>query len=225
MSYELVTYPDAEMMAIDLANILAGELNAELHNSDRVLFAVPGGTTPGPIFDDLCAADIEWGRVDVMLTDERWVPEDSDRSNTKLIKERLLTDRAAEATYLPLYAPAEEPEVVLADIEAMIEPRLPIGVLLLGMGADMHTASLFPGADRLDEALDSHAPILLPMRAPGAPEPRITLSARVLAKAVTTHIVITGQEKRDALEKARHLSPQDAPIAAVLSGATVHWAP
>ena len=105
-----------------------------------------------------------------------------------------------------------------------ITKSLPIAILVLGMGADMHTASIFPGADRLAEALDSHAPILVPMRAPGAPEPRITLSARVLNAAIRKHVLIYGQEKRDALEQAMHLSPSEAPIKAVISGATVHWA-
>ncbi|MGB7317423.1 MAG: 6-phosphogluconolactonase [Planktotalea sp.] len=220
-----IEYPDSDMMMIDLANRIAGDLNAALHHDERACLAVPGGTTPGPLFDDLCAADLPWERVDVMLTDERWVPTDSDRSNTKLIRERLLVNRAAKARHLPLYAPAETPEEVLPELEAMIAPELPIAVLLLGMGTDMHTASIFPGADKLTEALASNAPILVPMRAPGAQEPRITLSARVLDGALRKHIVIIGAEKREAFEKAKSLKPVDAPIKAVLSGADVHWAP
>jgi 6-phosphogluconolactonase len=217
-------YPDRDMLAIDLANKLAGELNAALEHEDRVLMAVPGGTTPGPIFDDLCATDIDWGRVDVMLTDERWVPEDSERSNTRLLRQRLLVNRAKAARYVPMYLPCKEPEERLAELETNIVPHLPISVLLLGMGADMHTASLFPGADQLKEALAPKAPVLMAMRAPGAPEPRITLTARVLDGALSKHIVIFGDEKRKALEIARHKNAIDAPVAAVLSGATVHWA-
>lgn len=222
---KFIEYPDAEMMMIDLANQIAGDLNAALHHEERVCLAVPGGTTPGPLFDDLCAADLPWENVDVMLTDERWVPTDSDRSNTKLIRERLLVDRAKNARLLPLYAPSETPEESLQELEAMIAPELPIAVLLLGMGADMHTASIFPGADRLDEALDANAPILVPMRAPGALEPRVTLSARVLDGALRKHIVIIGAEKREAFEKAQGLSAVEAPINSVLTGADVHWAP
>ncbi len=222
---KFIEYPDRELLTMRVADELAGDLNAALHHEDRVCLAVPGGTTPGPLFDDLCAADLPWENVDVMLTDERWVPTDSDRSNTKLIRERLLVNRAAKARHLPLYAPAETPEEVLPELEAMIAPELPIAVLLLGMGPDMHTASLFPGADKLSEAMDAHAPILVPMRAPGAQEPRVTLSARVLDGALRKHIVIIGAEKREAFEKAQHLNKMDAPIKAVLSGADVHWAP
>lgn len=222
---DFIDYPDREMLVIDLANKLAGELRSTLEHEDRVLMAVPGGTTPGPIFDDLCAADLDWSRVDVMLSDERWVPEDSPRSNTRLLRERLLVERASAARLLPLYLPGGAPEERLDELAETIKPRLPIQVLLLGMGEDMHTASLFPGADRLDDALASGAPTLIAMRAPGAPEPRVTLTAPVLDGAMYKHIVIFGDAKRKALEKARTLTPKEAPVAAVLSQASVHWAP
>ncbi len=220
---QFVEYPDVEMMMIDLANIIAGELTAALDHEETVTLAVPGGTTPGPIFDVLCAADLEWSRVNVMLTDERWVPETSDRSNTRLLKNRLLTGCASAATLLPLFAEGASAEDELHALSAGIAPHLPLTVCLLGMGADMHTASIFPGADRLQEALTG-TDVLYPMRAPGAPEPRITLSAHVLNGAINRHIVITGAEKRAALEAAQKLDPSEAPVAAILQGATVHWA-
>ena len=216
-------YPDSELMMIDLANQLAGDLENALLTHDRVSFAVPGGTTPGPVFDTLSAVDLGWDRIDVMLTDERWVPETSDRSNTRLLRERLLVDKAASATLIPLYADAPTPEDKLPSLAAALDPLLPISVILLGMGADMHTASIFPEADQLDAALNG-SDNLVAMRAHGAPEPRITLSAKVLKGAMCRHIVIIGDEKRAALDKARHLKPHEAPVAAVLSGSTVHWA-
>ena len=216
-------YPDAEMMMIDLANTLAGEIKNALLTHDRASFAVPGGTTPGPIFDALCAVDLDWDRVNVMLTDERWVPEDSERSNTRLLRERLLVGKAAAATYVPLYAPFDTPEEGIPGLADAIAPNLPISVMLLGMGADMHTASIFPGADKLQEALTTDA-TLVPMRAPGAPEPRVTLSAAVLNGAMRRHIVIIGDEKRAALEKAAGLLPEEAPVNAILQGSIVHWA-
>jgi 6-phosphogluconolactonase len=220
----LVEYPDREFMMMDLADKLSSELGAHLRTEDRATLAVPGGTTPGPIFDVLSGVDLGWDRIDVLLTDERWVPETSDRSNTALLRRRLLVDKAAAARLLPLYADTPAPEDSLAALAAAIEPALPITVLLLGMGADMHCASLFPGADLLEQALAPDAPVLLPMRAPGAPEPRITLTAPVLKAALNIHILITGAEKREAVEKARHLTPAQAPVAAVLGQATVHWA-
>ena len=220
----LETYPDRDMLMMQLANRLAGDLKNCLLQHPWASFSVPGGTTPGPIFDSLSAAALEWDRVHVFLNDERWVPETSERSNTRLLRERLMTSRAAEAKLIPLYADTPTPEEGIPNLTEQLENELPISVLLLGMGADMHTASIFPGADRLEEALSPEAPLLVPMRAPGAPEPRVTLSARVLAGAMTTHVVITGAEKREALERAQSLPPSEAPIASVLKNATVHWA-
>jgi 6-phosphogluconolactonase len=220
---QFIEYADAELMMMDLANVLAGQLRQALSLGERASLAVPGGTTPGPIFDSLCAVDIDWDRVDVLLTDERWVPETSDRSNTRLLRQRLLTNRAAAARLVPLYADTATPEESLDILQAGIAATLPLSVVLLGMGLDMHTASIFPGADRLDDALTGAA-LLVPMRAPGAPEPRITLSAAVLNGAMSRHIVITGAAKREAFERAKGLPPAEAPVAAVLKGATIHWA-
>ena len=220
-----IDYPDAELMAVHLANALAGELTAALEHQERVLFVVPGGTTPGPVFDNLCGADLDWARVAICLSDERWLAQVHVRSNTRLVRERLLTGRAARARLLPLYLPDAAPEAVLTELEANIVPLLPVDVCLLGMGADMHTASLFPGADNLEAALRSDAPVLMAMRAAGAPEPRVTLSARVLRAALALHIVIAGAAKKAALDRARSLEPVKAPVAAVLEEATVHWAP
>ena len=217
-------YPDREMMMLGLANTLAGELADFTRREGRASFCVPGGTTPGPIFDTLSGVDLEWDKIAIFLNDERWVPENNSRSNTAVIRQRLLRGKAANATLIPLYADTAAPEDSLDTLSIGISPHLPISVLLLGMGADMHTASLFPGADRLVDALASDAPILLPMRADAAGEPRITLSARVLKDAMNCHILITGPEKRAALERAQHLSELEAPVKAVLANATVHWA-
>ncbi|MFZ5709523.1 MAG: 6-phosphogluconolactonase [Pseudomonadota bacterium] len=220
----LVEYPDRELLMFSLADRLASDLKQALRQNDRVSFCVPGGTTPGPVYDVLSGLKLDWDRVTVFLNDERWVPETHERSNARLLKTRLLVGEAAAATFLPLYADTMLPEASVDTLAEAIAPHLPISVLLLGMGADMHTASLFPGADRLAEALAPDAPILLPMRAEGAGEPRITLSARVLNDAMSIHVLITGEDKRRAIEDARNLPPEVAPVRAVLSNATVHWA-
>jgi 6-phosphogluconolactonase len=217
-------YPDRELMFLALADQIAGELGDFLRRDGRATFCVPGGTTPGPIFDTLSGVDLDWANVAVMLNDERWVPEDSPRSNTRLLRERLLRGRAVGANLIPLYADAPRPEDRLEELAAGIAPHLPISVLLLGMGADMHTASLFPGADLLSDALSAHAPTLMALRADAAGEPRITLTAPVLKGAFHTHILITGSEKRSAIERAAHLPELEAPVRSVLANATVHWA-
>lgn len=219
-----VEYPDREMMMIDLANRIAGELRNCVAQHPHASFAVPGGTTPGPIFDVLSQIDLNWSNIHVLLTDERWVPEDHPRSNTRLVKKRLLVNEAAAATFVPIHADTETPEEALDDLSAGLEPELPLSILLLGMGGDGHTASLFPGADRLDDALRSDAPPLMAMRAPGAEEPRVTLTGPVLRGAMSTHVAITGPEKREAFERARRATVEEMPIRVVWSDATFHWA-
>jgi 6-phosphogluconolactonase len=222
MKFEV--YPDREFLMLGLANVIAGQLADFLRREGRASLCVPGGTTPGPIFDTLSGVDLDWANVAVFLNDERWVGEDSPRSNTRLLRERLLRGKAAAASLIPLYAAADAPEEKLEELARGLRPHLPISVLLLGMGADMHTASLFPGADRLTEALAPDAPILLPMRAEAAGEPRVTLTAPVLKGAMNIHILIVGNDKRAALERAQTLPPEEAPVRAVLDNATVHWA-
>jgi 6-phosphogluconolactonase len=222
---KLIEYSDRDALMLDLADIIAGELTSALEHSDRASLCVPGGTTPGPIFDTLSGVHLAWDRVDVLLNDERWVPETSERSNTALLKRRLVTGNAAGANLIPLFTDVPTPEEGLDGLMPAVDAALPLDVLVLGMGADMHTASLFPGADQLELGLSDAAPTLLAMRAPGAPEPRITLSAKALKSAVSTHILITGAEKREALEKASKLQPLEAPISAFLRGSQVHWAP
>lgn len=219
----LETYPDRDMLAMDVADRLASELEEAAQHNDYASFAVPGGSTPGPMFDFLSALRLDWSDIHVMLTDERWVPEDHPRSNTALIKQRLLTGPAAAATFVPLYG--EGPIATeVPRLSAEIEKVTPISVLVLGMGDDMHTASLFPGAPGLQAALAPDAPVLNILEPEDQPEQRVSLAAHVLNGALSKHLIITGEEKRAALEKAAHMAPEDAPIRAVMTDLTVHWA-
>ena len=220
----LIDYPDRELMMVALADTIATQLRRALEVGGRATLCVPGGTTPGPIFDILSGLDLDWANVSVLLNDERWVPEDSPRSNTAMLKSRLLQGRAAAAHLVPLYAPGDAPEERIEALAAGVSAVLPITVLLLGMGADMHAASLFPGGDRLAAALAEDAPVLAAMRAPGAGDPRVTLTAPVLRDAMHIHILITGAEKRAAIERAAQLPEAEAPVRAVLKNATIHWA-
>ncbi|MEM6939270.1 MAG: 6-phosphogluconolactonase [Pseudomonadota bacterium] len=219
----LKEYADREMLEMEVANQLAGALRASLDLHEAASFAVPGGSTPGPIFDLLSGAELEWSRVHVMLTDERWVPEEDARSNTRLVRAHLLTDHAAAARFVPFYRAESTPEDGAAAVAQTLAPYLPLSLLVLGMGADMHTASLFPGAPGVEAAMAPDASLLCAV-APAGDVARVTLPAHVLERAMEAHVVITGQAKRVALERALTLPPEEAPIATVLANATVHWA-
>ncbi|UWR24002.1 6-phosphogluconolactonase [Sulfitobacter sp. S190] len=219
----LETYADADMQAMDVANVLASELRTALSSRDEVLFAVPGGTTPGPVFDALCCVPLEWSRVHVILSDERWVPESNAQSNAALVRKRLLQGHAAEAKFTPFYADDCTIEEAAARLSDSLSAHLPIAVLLLGMGADMHTASLFPKADGLAEAMEPGAQMFHAVSVPGHDIRRLSLSADALRGAVSTHLLIKGDDKRAALETAQTSDDADAPVRVALADATVHW--
>ena len=203
---------------------LSDHLRDTLAKREKITFAVPGGSTPGPIFDALCQTDLDWSRVRVILGDERWVPPDTPRSNAKLVRERLFKHQAAKAEFIPFYEKAEHPEEVLEHVRDRVDTLLPLSVLLLGMGEDMHTASLFPGGNTLKAALEIPASSVFAMRADATQEPRVTLSAQALNSAQYKHLVIFGERKKNAFEAAKSLSPMRAPIRAMMEELIVHWA-
>ncbi len=224
---DFMQYPDREILAVDLAEVVADQLIEAIEARGKASLAVPGGSTPKAFLQALSGQNVEWGKVSVMLTDERFVDENSERSNTRLLKETLLQGKAAAARLVPLVAAGGAPEDVLDGLMVGLNPTLPLDVVVLGMGEDMHTASLFPEADRLAEALVENAPPLMAMRAEGAGEPRITLTAPVFREARAVYILITGEAKLAALKEALFEGPEtEAPIRVVLArdDTEIHYA-
>lgn len=172
-------YPDRDTLMRSLADLVADQLRAAHASKGRATLAVPGGTTPGPFLEWLSREDLEWADITVLLTDERRVPEGSERSNLRLIKGTLVQNAASSARLIDFNAG----DGALAQAASEIEAVLPIDVLVIGMGADMHTASLFPDAPQLGDALAEDAPVLMPIQPASQPEERLTLSAPVLKAA------------------------------------------
>jgi 6-phosphogluconolactonase len=222
------SYPDRDTLMRGLAELVADQLRAAHATKHRATLAVPGGSTPAPFLTALSEAELAWSDIDVLATDERMVPDHSGRSNARLIRESLLRNAAAAANLVPYHPTGSRLDLVLRATSEQVAKSLPIDVLVLGMGADMHTASLFPGAPELAAALAEDAPVLVEVHPPDAPEPRLTLSARVLRGASVIHILITGADKCAALETALRDGPVEAaPIRAILSApcpVTVHYA-
>ena len=216
-------YPNRDALMQAVARAIEADLASALASKQTVTLAVPGGTTPGPVFDALSNADLDWSRIHVLLSDERWVPEDDPQSNAALIRKRLLTGRAAAATFTPYYAEGHEINSAALTISTELSPLLPLDVVLLGMGADMHTASLFPGAKGIGAAMSKDAPMLLPISVEGQDIQRFTLTAPALRAAGAIHLLITGEDKRAALTQAQGLPPEQAPVRLVLDKSSVHW--
>lgn len=222
---EIVQYSTREALAAGLSGLLAARLRDLLAAKGKASIAVPGGTTPGPMLTLLGGVELDWEKITVTLTDERWVPPTSDRSNQKLLAETLFSGAGAAARFVPLYGGTSEPSLSIDNIiTGLKQIALPLDIAVLGMGDDMHTASLFPGSVGLEQALAPDAPAAVAVTVAGAEEARITLSAPVLS-AAERHIMIAGNGKRMALERALEADdPRVAPVLSVLDGATVHYA-
>lgn len=205
-------------LADALASDVADELRRAIAAKGKATLAVSGGSTPKLFFDKLSDIDLPWQRVTVTLVDERQVPESSERSNARLVREHLLRNKAAAAHFVPLYE------------NAKADTSLPFDVTILGMGSDGHTASFFPKADRLKEAIDSGTSRrLIEITAPGAGEPRLTFTLPVLEASGRLALHIEGADKKKVLDKALTDGPEeDMPVRAILRSATpmtLYWCP
>lgn len=227
------SFTDCQIQAGALAERIAERLRAALAERGHAVLAVSGGSTPKKLFERLSRETLDWSRVQVTLVDERWVLDTDERSNAGLVKSLLLQHAAAAASFIPLYTGDATPEAGLARANARIDAlALPFDAVVLGMGDDGHTASFFPGGDRLAEALDldGHTRVL-PMHAPDADEPRITLTLPTLLQTRALYLLVSGEKKRDLLADARLGlgAARDYPVRAVLTQqrvpVAVYWCP
>lgn len=220
----LITYPDRDGLVAGLAERMVSALSAALSVRGRATLALAGGTTPGPVFDLLSGADLDWSKITVLTSDERVVAPHHPRANAGLIASRLLRGNASAAKHLIWMQDDIDAEAAAVRMSAQLAPLLPLDVLLLGMGGDMHTASLFPAARGLEAALAEDAPPVVALYPDSQPEARLSLSAPVLTGARASFVMMTGSEKRVALEAAQSLPPEQAPIAMMVDRAEFHWA-
>jgi len=232
MANKLHEFKDTAALAEGLADAVASVLKVAIAERGSASIAVSGGSTPKQFFKALSARELDWSKVTVTLVDERFVPADNARSNHLLVAENLLQGEAAKARFLPLYRKTatigEAARLASTDIAAV---AVPLNVVILGMGNDGHTASFFPGGDRLAEALSLQTPRgVITMEAEGAGEPRLTLTFSSLQDAHFLVLHIEGQAKKDTLEKALAGGEEsEMPVRAVLNRAKtpvdIYWAP
>ncbi|MCP5012357.1 MAG: 6-phosphogluconolactonase, partial [Aestuariibacter sp.] len=138
-------YESAEALNTAFADDIARLLSDAIASRGKASLMVSGGRTPLPLFQALCNADIDWSNVDVSLVDERWVDEQDDASNTKLVKQNLMVGKAAAARFVDMKSAESDAADAVLDCEARLATMSqPFDVLILGMGEDGHTASLFP---------------------------------------------------------------------------------
>jgi len=214
-------HPTAEAATAALARAIVERLRAALAERGAASLVVSGGRSPIPLFERLANTDLDWSRVWITLADERWVPVDHADSNQGLLRRHLLIGHAAAARFVALKSDHPTPAAALADRGSALAaiPR-PFDVVVLGMGEDGHTASLFPGAAGLDAAMDPDGRAVLAAIDPPAyaPHPRITLTLAALLDSRAVMLAISGAAKQAIYEQARDQPDwRRWPVSAVLT--------
>jgi 6-phosphogluconolactonase len=220
-------FPDRGALMQRAADEMAAALNVGIRARGAACAALSGGSTPGPAYERLATRSLDWPKVTFALVDERCVPASDPASNEGLLRRTLAPTLAAGAKVLPMYSGSTAPDHADAAYAA-----LHIDIALMGMGADGHTASWFPGGDGLAPALDPKSPrTVAAVRAPqaaGAAD-RLTLTRAALDRADRVLLLITGDDKRERLEAALTQKVEDAPVAALFARPgrqpEVLWAP
>ncbi|MEZ5799956.1 MAG: 6-phosphogluconolactonase [Nitratireductor sp.] len=225
-------YENRDQLADALASGVAAVLAGAIAMRGEARLAVSGGSTPMRFFRKLSQAAIDWEKVTITLVDERFVDPDHERSNLRLVREALLQDKAAKAKLVPLAdGSSDSVEKAAARADHAIAMLGRLDAAILGMGNDGHTASFFPEGDRLEDALDPNCQHhVIAISAPGAGEPRLTLTLHYLLEAHFLALHIEGEEKLQTLDRARKDGSELAmPVRAVFRRAAdrlqIFWAP
>lgn len=223
-------FPSTEVLNQQFAVRLANILRSAIDERGSASLIVSGGRTPQGLFAALAAQELPWSQVVISLADERWVDVTDAASNEKMVREHLLVNKAAAARFVGLKNNAEHAEQgVDACCEALDSIPTPFDVVILGMGEDGHTASLFPCSGQLAQGLDLGFPkSCLALQPTTAPHWRMSLSLAKLLDARHHFLHLTGERKRAVLEQALAGENEfEMPIRAVLKRADVElvWAP
>ena len=222
----LNAFPQAADASAALAQAVAADLAAAIDTRGRATLAVSGGRSPVPFFQALAQTALDWQRVTITLVDERVVPPEHADSNAGLVRQYLLQGPAAAAAFLPLVNTAANPEQELATAQTLWQTP---DVVVLGMGDDGHTASLFPAVDNLAAGLDAANPqALIGIVPPAAPHRRISMTLAELQRSGKLYLAIAGAGKRAVLDTAAQAVDATYPISYLLQPSEkplhVYWA-
>ncbi|QHG66743.1 6-phosphogluconolactonase [Pseudomonas putida] len=219
---------DAKALAATLAHDVAERLRAAIAAKGQACVVLSGGRSPVPFLEKLAGEQLDWAKVTVSLADERWVPVEHADSNAGLLARHLLKGAAGKARFVGLYQQAGNLDAAADGADQALAELPPIDALVLGMGDDGHTASLFPGSPKLAEALAPNSTRrCLPMLAPSVPHQRLTMTRSLLASAAFIALSVQGPGKLATLRAA--LAGNDLsemPIRAfLLDPLDIYWCP
>jgi 6-phosphogluconolactonase len=210
-------FPTIEEAANSLALELGSILQQAIDSTGQAYFAVSGGRTPRFVFSRLRKMQLDWSRVSITLTDERWVPVRDSHSNERLVRTLLLQGEAAAATFIPLYGGESSPEEGAAACDARLAAvGKPLDAVYLGMGGDGHFASLFPG----DPAVDVREGLCVAVPETSYRVGRMSLTANAILAAKKLILLYSGPAKHAVYKEAtKPGSYHDLPLRLVLQQA------
>ena len=232
----LVRHASQKAMMHALVGEVTRSIETAISEHGRALMAVSGGSTPKPLYEALSQVGLDWSKVVIVLVDERWVEPSAPGSNEGMIQRALLRNEAAAASFIGLKSPGKTPFEGLAEARRRLDRvSLPIDVTILGMGSDGHTASWFPRADGLTEALASAGEKVCALKArqtdvTGTWCQRISLTRTALAPSRKLLLLMAGEAKLQTWGQACGPGPvENMPVRALLRDPAValaaHWAP
>ncbi len=226
MEHKFPTRRDASVAA---AKHISQSLRRRLATQDTASIVVSGGSSPVDCFAELADTELDWARVNVVLSDERWVAPHHAQSNENLVRSKLLVKKAAEANLISMYQERIGIEDQCRALESSLADVLPFAAVLLGMGTDGHFASLFPDSANLELGLAEHSDRLcIPVQTAASPYPRVSLTLDALTQTDRIVLLMFGDEKLKVYEKANSGSAE-LPMTHLLRQQTapvdVYWAP
>jgi 6-phosphogluconolactonase len=197
--------PDNEAAARRAADVMVNHINDARTRGNDVHVALAGGSTPRRAYERLALMQGTWEHVHIWMGDERCVPPDHEQSNQRMVEEALISHvRTVDGPHLHAVQSGMVPEdaawLYATEIVRAMGEKPMFDFVLLGLGEDGHTASLFPGHE---EGLAAYAPVVAVRNAPKPPAERVTLTLPVLKHARFTLLLATGEGKREALARVR----------------------
>lgn len=229
MSLQTHEFASTEALNEEFATKIIAILQNAITEKGQASLIVSGGNTPKPLFAALSQADLDWSKVVISLADDRWVDTNDAASNDKLVREHLLVGNAAAATFISLkHNFADANDAVSACEAALSNVKMPFDVLILGMGEDGHTASLFPCSKELQAGLDLNSgKKYIAVQPTTAPHQRMSLTLPALLASSHIFLHLTGAAKQAVVAQALVSTETQMPIKAVLDRANVQlmWAP
>jgi len=220
---------NSESLASDLCRCIGEILTEAIIKKGRASMAVSGGSTPITLFKEFSLLNINWTKIDLTLVDDRWVDAKNADSNELLVRTHLIKNKAAQVNFIPLKNDSKTAKEGQIYSEKMLRKiTFPFDVVLLGMGSDGHTASLFPCSDELPEAMNlNNSNYLISTSPKTAPYERISLTARVILDSKNVFLHLNGSSKLHTLESAMEFKdPNKMPIYTFLeNGLSIFWSP